>query len=95
MRHSLRLAIVPLAVGALLLTACGSDDSSSTADSTVAAAAEATGDFNDADVTYVPALPGSRPDSSNYQQRMGPTVMAVFEAPPTADPGALSASTNS
>jgi uncharacterized protein (DUF305 family) len=77
-RHFLRLAIVPVAVGALLLTACGSDDSSSGTDSTVATAGEATGDFNDADVIFAQGM------IPHHQQAV---EMAAFALAPEAAAG--------
>ena len=44
--------MVPIAVGALLLTACGSDSSTSSA----TAADSTSGDFNDADVTFAQGM---------------------------------------
>lgn len=59
MRHSIRFVIAPVAAGALLLSACGSDSSGSS-DSTAAPAAEAAGEsageFNDADVSFAQGM---------------------------------------
>ncbi len=56
MRHPLRFVVAPVAAGALLLSACGSDSSNSSAESSSAPAAEVTGDFNDADVLFAQGM---------------------------------------
>jgi uncharacterized protein (DUF305 family) len=56
MRHPIRFVIVPVVAGALLLSACGSDSSNSSAESSSAPAAEVTGDFNDADVLFAQGM---------------------------------------
>ena len=56
MRHPLRLVIIPATVGALLLSACGSDSSSSEATSSATVASENAGDFNDADVVFAQGM---------------------------------------
>lgn len=50
------MVVAPVVVGALLLGACGSDDSASDVTSSTPAAAEATGDFNDADVLFAQGM---------------------------------------
>ena len=57
MRHTLRFVVAPVAAGALLLSACGSDSSNSSAESSSSAPAdEVTGDFNDADVLFAQGM---------------------------------------
>ncbi len=56
MRHPLRLVVAPVAAGVLLLSACGSDSSNSSAESSSTPAAEVTGDFNDADVLFAQGM---------------------------------------
>ena len=57
MRHSLRPTMVAIAVGALLLTACGSDDSSSEVTSPTATVGNSSaGEFSDADVTFAQGM---------------------------------------
>ena len=53
MHHSLRLLVVPVAVVALALTACGSDDTST---DTPAAGEQADSNFNDADVVFAQSM---------------------------------------
>ncbi len=56
MRHSTRFAMIPVVVGALLLTACGSDGENSNPTATTASAGETNADFNDADVTFAQGM---------------------------------------
>ncbi len=56
MRHPLRFVVTPVAAGALLLSACGSDSSNSSAESSSTPAAEVAGDFNDADVLFAQSM---------------------------------------
>ncbi len=57
MRHPLRFVVAPVAAGALLLSACGSDSSNSSAESSSSApTGEVTGDFNDADVLFAQGM---------------------------------------
>ena len=59
MRHPIRFVVAPIAAGALLLGACGSDSSGSS-ESTSAPAAESVGEsageFNDADVLFAQSM---------------------------------------
>ena len=57
MRHILRFVVAPVAAGALLLSACGSDSSNSSAGlSSSTPAGEVTGDFNAADVLFAQGM---------------------------------------
>ena len=57
MRRILRFVVAPVAAGALLLSACGSDSSNSSAGlSTSTPAGEVTGDFNAADVLFAQGM---------------------------------------
>ena len=57
MRHILRFVVAPVAAGALLLSACGSNSSNSSAGlSSSTPAGEVTGDFNAADVLFAQGM---------------------------------------
>lgn len=57
MRRILRFVVAPVAAGALLLSACGSDSSNSSAGlSSSTPAGEVTGDFNAADVLFAQGM---------------------------------------
>ena len=83
MRHSLRPAMVAAAVGALLLTACGSEDSGGAVTSLAATAdIQSAGDFNDADVTFAQGL------IPHHQQAVEMAGYALApEAGASPDPG--------
>jgi uncharacterized protein (DUF305 family) len=55
-RHTLRFVVAPVAASALLLSACGSDSSSNSAESSSTQATEVSGDFNDADVLFAQGM---------------------------------------
>lgn len=60
-RHPIRFVMLPVAIGALLLSACGSDSDSGGSSSSetsipVNVSTEPTGDFNDADVTFAQGM---------------------------------------
>lgn len=52
-RHPIRFALVPVAIGALLLSACGSDEAASTTTAPTDARADT---FNDADVIFAQGM---------------------------------------
>jgi uncharacterized protein (DUF305 family) len=86
-RHLRSALLAPVAASALFLAACGGDDgASSSADTTAAAGAAASGEFNDADVTFAQGMIPHHEQAVEMSEialdparQAGPEVLALAE----------------